>query len=362
MKFAAGMNGADIRSHENFGDSKLPMKNTDSMFKPSLNMKKEPEDLIRIDQQQRPDHNTWSSSSAGERMMCDSTSGPQSSSHIFKVPFPVSESRPQSNRISQITPSEFLEKYANNSNQGERPIGTPSSIRSTILDLPGSRNSGRNSGSFTRFSGRGKKRMLSVSPMSSDILDLNEVIRTSPNSLVAFVNSNEYRSGFISRGSTGRNSSAASHGSHGSYGHLSPSPFSTQICSRQKNHFATSESPLLLQQHFKHQRQRNAPQSSRDSTVTSSTGNFPFHSHVPNNNQHKSVSVEIIRHKQQEEHKQQQKQKQQQQQQHARQTAATSTTQNKNDYDEMTTSEVCCYRTHNILPTEVFCLGENLAM
>ncbi|XP_078662558.1 transcriptional activator GLI3-like isoform X2 [Branchiostoma floridae x Branchiostoma belcheri] len=59
----------------------------------------------------------------------------------------------------------------------------------------------------------GRKRALSISPLSGECLDLNSMIRTSPNSLVAFINGGS-RSG--------------SSASTGSYGHLSASALRTE--------------------------------------------------------------------------------------------------------------------------------------
>lgn len=72
--------------------------------------------------------------------------------------------------------------------------------------IPGSRFS------TPRAAGKlGKKRALSISPLSDSSIDLQTVIRTSPNSLVAFINS--------------RCASAS-----GSYGHLSISTIRWAPC------------------------------------------------------------------------------------------------------------------------------------
>ncbi len=139
--------------------------------------------------------------------------------------------------IPQMVPAEFLRRgmYTDTS----RPPSTPYSVRSTVLDF-GSRNSSSFSSPRHSAVRRGQKRGLSISPLSADFIDLNEIIRTSPNSLVAFITGS-------------RGSSAASRASRasGSYGHLSaasvsPSPFCTPVpgyFSRQRNPFSTPSLP-----------------------------------------------------------------------------------------------------------------------
>lgn len=93
--------------------------------------------------------------------------------------------------------------------------GTPTSV-SQLLTLPSSAlslegfefSSPMGSGTFSPLTSArlGRKRQLSISPLSSSSLDLNNLIRTSPTSLVNYITS--------SRGS-----------SAGSIGHLSPSLF-----------------------------------------------------------------------------------------------------------------------------------------
>ncbi|KAF4798550.1 hypothetical protein TURU_062700 [Turdus rufiventris] len=77
--------------------------------------------------------------------------------------------------------------------------------RVVVLDGDGVGGQDKDSSRFStpRGAGKlGKKRALSISPLSDSSIDLQTVIRTSPNSLVAFINSR-----------------CASAG--GSYGHLS---------------------------------------------------------------------------------------------------------------------------------------------
>ncbi|KAK2109087.1 hypothetical protein P7K49_014252 [Saguinus oedipus] len=64
-----------------------------------------------------------------------------------------------------------------------------------------------------------RKRALSISPLSDASLDLQRMIRTSPNSLVAYINNS-------------RSSSAAS----GSYGHLSAGTLSNQVLANLGDH------------------------------------------------------------------------------------------------------------------------------
>ncbi len=139
--------------------------------------------------------------------------------------------------IPQMVPADFLRRgmYPDIS----RPPSTPYSLRSTVLDF-GSRNSSSFSSPRHSAVRRGQKRGLSISPISADFIDLNEIIRTSPNSLVAFITGS-------------RGSSAASRASRasGSYGHLSaasisPSPFCTPVpgfFGRQRNPFSTPSLP-----------------------------------------------------------------------------------------------------------------------
>ena len=172
--------------------------------------------------------------------VCDSSTSPQPQNHsVFAVPHEPKKHDKYDLPIRpphQITPAEFL-AMSRGPAKDSRPLSTTTSLRSTVLDIQS-----RNSSGFSnpRHSARGKKRMLSASPLSTDFIDntqiLNEIIRTSPSSLVAYVNNNDIRSGFASRGS-GRNSSAASMASHGSFGHLSASSSSPSY--RQRNAFQT---------------------------------------------------------------------------------------------------------------------------
>lgn len=74
-------------------------------------------------------------------------------------------------------------------------------------------------GSAATFLGsHGRKRALSVSPYGSDVLDINTMIRFSPNSLTSFVNAS-------------RSHSSASLASAGSYGHLSAGAISPSAAS-----------------------------------------------------------------------------------------------------------------------------------
>lgn len=139
--------------------------------------------------------------------------------------------------IPQMVPAEFLRRgmYSEMS----RPPSTAHSLRSTVLDF-GSRNSSSFSSPRHSAVRRGQKRGLSISPLSTDCIDLNAIIRTSPNSLVAFITGS-------------RGSSAASRASRasGSYGHLSaasisPSPFCTPVpgfFGKQRNPFSTPSLP-----------------------------------------------------------------------------------------------------------------------
>ena len=139
--------------------------------------------------------------------------------------------------IPQMVPAEFLRRgmYSEMS----RPPSTAHSLRSTVLDF-GSRNSSSFSSPRHSAVRRGQKRGLSISPLSADCIDLNAIIRTSPNSLVAFITGS-------------RGSSAASRASRasGSYGHLSaasisPSPFCTPVpgfYGKQRNPFSTPSLP-----------------------------------------------------------------------------------------------------------------------
>lgn len=181
-----------------------------------------------------------------DEMVCDSSTSPISHRQgIFAVPNDPTDTRKSIGEkhdfpvrpMPHMIPSEFLANISRRGHHMDRPNSTATSLRSTVIDFPS-----RNSSSFSspRHSARGKKRVLSISPIGSD-LDLTEIIRTSPNSLVAYVIDNEVRSGFASRNS-GRNSSSASIHSHGSYGHLSPSPYSTPVhMSRQKNPFSAPQ-------------------------------------------------------------------------------------------------------------------------
>ena len=140
--------------------------------------------------------------------------------------------------IPQMVPADFLRRgmYSEIS----RPPSTAYSLRSTVLDF-GSRNSSSFSSPRHSAVRRGQKRGLSISPLSTDCIDLNAIIRTSPNSLVAFITG--------SRGSSA--ASRASTRASGSYGHLSaasisPSPFCTPVpgfFGRQRNPFSTPSLP-----------------------------------------------------------------------------------------------------------------------
>eukprot|EP00795_Rhopilema_esculentum_P014627 gene14627-5710_t len=139
--------------------------------------------------------------------------------------------------IPQMVPAEFLRRGMYS--EVSRPPSTAHSLRSTVLDF-GSRNSSSFSSPRHSAVRRGQKRGLSVSPLSAECIDLNAIIRTSPNSLVAFITGS-------------RGSSAASRASRasGSYGHLSaasisPSPFCTPVPNfygRQRNPFSTPSLP-----------------------------------------------------------------------------------------------------------------------
>jgi hypothetical protein len=80
---------------------------------------------------------------------------------------------------------------------------------------------------------RSRKRALSISPLSGECLDINAMIRTSPNSLVAYINSS-------------RSSSSAS----GSYGHLSAgavSPLSWHASTTPIAHLQQLQQQLMRQ-------------------------------------------------------------------------------------------------------------------
>ena len=140
--------------------------------------------------------------------------------------------------IPQIVPADFLRRGMYSAEMS-RPPSTAHSLRSTVLDF-GSRNSSSFSSPRHSAVRRGQKRGLSISPLSADCIDLNAIIRTSPNSLVAFITGS-------------RGSSAASRASRasGSYGHLSaasisPSPFCTPVpgyFGKQRNPFSTPSLP-----------------------------------------------------------------------------------------------------------------------
>jgi len=292
-------------------------QNETGVFKARIieNMKREPFDHELDSEFAKSRYHWQSKDSTSEKMMCDSTSNfpPSSSTSAmrfsgrFAVPQDPSEYR-NSNKLTTperfITPAEYLR--SRHGSYSDRPISAATSLKSSYMEMPGSRNSG----SISLNQARGKKRMLSVSPISSDILDLNEIIRTSPNSLVAFVNGGDLRSGFISRTSTGRNSSAASNLSHGSYGHLSPSVVSRPMPpSRQRNHFPINETfqppqPPTSHQHptsststsfIQHPRRIAQPPPTSVRDVSSSTGDF---------------AVPQLHHRQQQPQQQQQQQQQ----------------------------------------------------
>ena len=161
--------------------------------------------------------------------------------------------------MRSMVPSEFLASVSRNrmcSEIGSRPPSTATSLRSTVLDFG---SNSRNSSSFSspRHSARGKKRGLSISPLSCDFIDLNEIIRASPNSLVAFITGS-------------RGSSAASKPSSrgGSYGHLSASSISPSLVtpvpglfSRQRNPFATPSLPKTPSSSFGRRSQQERPDS-----------------------------------------------------------------------------------------------------
>ncbi|XP_071954104.1 zinc finger protein GLIS3-like isoform X2 [Antedon mediterranea] len=99
-----------------------------------------------------------------------------------------------------LQPSSALSHYAS-SNISLSPFPPEFSPSSSSFASP--RHSAR--------SARSRKRTLSVSPLSADGIDICQLIRTSPTSLVAFING--------SRGSSA--SLSPSPGMHGEYGHLS---------------------------------------------------------------------------------------------------------------------------------------------
>ena len=200
---------------------------------------------------------------------CDSTSvpekGPQNNYNepVFSRPTdppPTSPRKSLSDKydfpirpLPHLVPSDYL---ASMSKRGmcdfgpyfignSRPASSATSLRSTVLPEFPSRNS--SSISSPRNSARGRKRGLSISPLSTELINLNDIIRTSPNSLVAFINSAN-GNGWQSRGS----SAASRTSDRGSYGHLSaaslsPSPFHTTLGHQplrgQRSHFATPSIP-----------------------------------------------------------------------------------------------------------------------
>ncbi|XP_065666052.1 uncharacterized protein LOC100203252 [Hydra vulgaris] len=147
--------------------------------------------------------------------------------------------------LSNAVHNNYIAGLRRINSQDGQSISTATSLKSSFLDCES-----RNSGQFSnichsgRYSGRGKKRTLSASPFSCELFDLAQIIRTSPNSLVAYVTSND-ANGFISRGS-GRNSSEASRASNGSFGHLNigslrSSPIGVSRSKNQHNYLNDSD-------------------------------------------------------------------------------------------------------------------------
>lgn len=114
--------------------------------------------------------------------------------------------RPGNHSATPATPAQYLASLSNKDNSSIPP-STATSLRSTSLEpfmYPSNFSSPRQSARLNR------KRAMSSSPLSIDSIDINSLIRTSPDSLIAYIN-------------PPRISSA------GSYGHLSangvsPSP------------------------------------------------------------------------------------------------------------------------------------------
>lgn len=104
----------------------------------------------------------------------------------------------------------------------------------TLSTFTSNRSSARSS-----FTSRRSKRSLSISPTSTDGMDLNTIIRSSPTSLVAYLNGNRCPSSASSASSLATATAAL-----GAYGHLSARPTSPR-CNAQ-HRISTPYSPTLL--------------------------------------------------------------------------------------------------------------------
>nr|XP_006823312.1 PREDICTED: transcriptional activator GLI3-like [Saccoglossus kowalevskii] len=133
------------------------------------------------------------------------------------------------------------------------PPSTAGSIEHSALDfgsVDGSRfSSPRPSARLTR------KRALSISPLSNESLDINAMIRTSPNSLVAYIN-----------GGTSRSSSASGSYGHLSAGTISPLGFPPSISPAHLQHFMRQKSTQKISEEPRHKIQESEAQVN---TVTS---------------------------------------------------------------------------------------------
>ncbi|XP_070545659.1 zinc finger protein GLI3-like [Ptychodera flava] len=156
------------------------------------------------------------------RMTPHHHSGSQAESPVIPYPPNLFAASPAMSALSQARglsphapgsmppplPPDYIQQHAMMSHRGvysdvaSGPPSTAGSIEHSALDfgsVDGSRfSSPRPSARLSR------KRALSISPLSNESIDINAMIRTSPNSLVAYINSSS------------RSSSAS-----GSYGHLS---------------------------------------------------------------------------------------------------------------------------------------------
>lgn len=105
----------------------------------------------------------------------------------------------------------------------------------TLSTFTSNRSSARSS-----FTSRRSKRSLSISPTSTDGMDLNTIIRSSPTSLVAYLNGNRCPSS----ASTTSTLTTATSAAFGTYGHLSARPTSPR--SNAQHRISTPYSPTLL--------------------------------------------------------------------------------------------------------------------
>ncbi|XP_075731224.1 uncharacterized protein LOC119181843 isoform X1 [Rhipicephalus microplus] len=104
----------------------------------------------------------------------------------------------------------------------------------TLSTFTSNRSSARSS-----FTSRRSKRSLSISPTSTDGMDLNTIIRSSPTSLVAYLNGNRGPSS-----TSAASSLATATAALGAYGHLSARPSSPR--GNAQHRISTPYSPTLL--------------------------------------------------------------------------------------------------------------------